>query len=490
MKKIILATFLFIVFGISALNYSIYPNKENSKDRTNSSPLKSALINPSEASSRLSKAIQIKTISIASDDQIGQEAFIQFNQFLFENFPLTMRTLSLEYQAGHSLLLRWKSNNNRDPMLFLSHSDVVDAQENTNSSDSKWVYPPFSGQIDDRYIWGRGALDDKPMTLGILEAVESLIKQGYTNPNRDIYIAITHDEEIGGHQGAKKIAAYLNVNGVFLEAIFDEGQAVTDGVIPDIESPVALIGISQKGYLTLKLEVEGEPGHSMMPPKETAISILSAALTQLTNAPMNTEISSPVQQMFKRLSREVSFPKNVILYHSWLTEPLIKLGLEQKPSTDALVRSSMSVNTVQGGIAENVLPKSAHAIVNYRIALHDTSDKIIEHVLKSIDDVRVKVTAVSAIEEPAPITSTDSEAYRTLQKTIEQTFPSAVIAPSITLSTTDSRHFYHLSESILRFSPLFLRNKDLPRIHGINERISIDNYLKVIEFYHSLLQNL
>jgi len=490
MKKILLATFLFFVFGIFALNYSIYPNKEYSIAPANTPPSKSALINPSEAISRLSKAIQIKTISTASDDLIDQKVFIQFNQFLLENFPLTMRTLSLKYQAGHSLLLRWNSNNNLKPVLFLSHSDVVDTQENVSSSDSKWMYPPFSGRIDEQYIWGRGALDDKPMTLGILEAVESLIKQGYTNPNRDIYIAITHDEEIGGLQGAKKIAEYLNVNGVSLGAIFDEGQAVTDGVIPGIESPVALIGISQKGYLTLKLEVEGESGHSMMPPKETAISILSAALTRLTKAPMNTELSSPVQQMFKRLSREVSFPKNVVLYHSWLTEPLIKLGLEQKASTDALIRSSMSVNIVQGGIAENVLPKSAHAIVNYRIALHDTSDKVIEHVLENIDDVRVKVTVVSAIEEPAPVTSTDSKVYLTLQKTIEQTFPRAVVAPSITLSTTDSRHFYQVSENILRFSPLFLRKEDLSRIHGINERISIENYLKVIEFYHSLLQNL
>lgn len=228
----------------------------------------------------------------------------------------------------------------------------------------------------------------------------------------------------------------------------------------------------------------------MMPPKATAISKLSSAITKLTNSPMPPQMTGPVKAMFQQLSHEMAFPSNVVMYHSWLTEPILNSQLSKSPTTDALIRTGMSVNTISGGIAENVLPKHVSALVNYRIAPHNSSAEILKHIEETIEGTEVSFKVVSAIEEPAPITDHTQQPYQLVQQAISDVFPDALVAPSITLSTTDSRHFANLSDNILRFCPIFLKKDDLSRFHGINERISKQNYIQMVQFYHRLFETL
>jgi carboxypeptidase PM20D1 len=440
---------------------------------------------------RLSQAIQYQTVSTINQYEGDDKPFEEFNRFLFKSFPSAVSKLTLEYTSEYSLLFSLEGQDpSKAPVLLIAHSDVVPAQSIGADSATRWQHQPFSGHIDEQYIWGRGTLDNKSAILAIFEAIEKRIDANEPDPQRTLYIAITHDEEVGGHQGAKRIANFLKNQNIHPYFILDEGQAVTQGIVPNVEKPVALIGVSQKGYMTIELSAKGEPGHSMIPPKATSISKLSNAIDLLTKSPMPTKMTRPVKAMFRQLSHEMEFPNNVILFHTWLSEPMVSSQLEKSPTTDALIRSSMSVNMISGGVAENVLPRHASALMNYRIAPHNSSDEILSHVRKTIAGTGVELRVVSAIEEPTPITNHDHDGYRIIEQSIVEIFPGTVVAPSITLATTDSRHFTDLSPTILRFCPIIITKNDLKRFHGANERISISNYLQMIDFYGRLIDKI
>ena len=215
--------------------------------------------------------MQFQTVSYEDKAKFNEKEFIAFHKFLEQSYPKVHATLKKEIVGDYSLLYTWKGQDDKElPILLAAHMDVVPAEY---EPESKWSYPPFQGHIADGFIWGRGTLDDKESVLGILEAMEKLLQDGYV-PSRTIYIAFGHDEETGGKDGAAKIAALLNSRGVKLDYVLDEGLTITEGMVPNISKPVALVGIAEKGCLSIELSVESEGGHSMMPPKQTAIGIL------------------------------------------------------------------------------------------------------------------------------------------------------------------------------------------------------------------------
>jgi len=492
LKRFLAVTFSVVTAGLFGLIVTASLNKPTTlaNDANYKRPAHSSYEKQGYAE-RLSQAIQYQTISSKETSEADQKPFEEFNDFLFKSFPGALSKLTLEYSSEYSLLFSMIGKQpSLAPILLIAHIDVVPSQSSGTDSTSGWQYPPFSGHIDDQHIWGRGALDNKSAVLAIFEALEKRVRSNAEASLRTIYFAVTHDEEVGGHLGAKKIANYLRRNEIRPYFILDEGQVVTQGVFPNIERPVALIGVSQKGYMTVELSAKGEPGHSMMPPKATAISNISHAIHLLTNSAMPPKMTGPIKAMFRELSHEMKFPMNVVLFHNWLSEPLLLDQLEKNPATNALIRSSMSVNVILGGIADNVLPKQVTALINYRIAPNNSSDEILAHIRKTIDGTGVEMSVVSAIEEPAPITDHKIDAYQIVELAIADIFPDAIVAPSITLSTTDSRHFTDLSSNILRFCPVFISKRDLNRFHGIDERISRENYILMIDFYGRLIDKI
>jgi carboxypeptidase PM20D1 len=437
---------------------------------------------------RLAQALRFATISHEDPALVDQTPFFQIHQYLEESFPQVHRLLARELIEESSLLFTWRGKDSSlAPVLFAGHIDVVPVESGT---EAEWRYPPFEGCIEEGFIWGRGALDDKVAVLGLLEAAEALLAQGF-QPQRTIYLAFGHDEEVGGTHGAQRIAAVLQQRGVRLEFALDEGLAVTEGIVPKVNRPVAMVGIAEKGYLCLELSVESSGGHSSMPPSGTAIGILSAAITRLERHPMPPRRDSLAFKMLQRLAPEMPFPLRTLLAHPRLFGGIVQRQLATSSTMNAILRTTTAPTILQAGVKENVLPTRARAVINFRLLPGDSIASVTQHVQDVIDDPRVQIRPVgSTRSEPSPVASVDTPNFERLEKAILAAFPKAIVVPGLVLGATDCRHYAPLSQNAYRFTPIWVRQEDLSRVHGTNERLSIDNYLQAIAFYQELMAGL
>ena len=438
------------------------------------------------AAERLSKAIQFKTISYEDASKIDYEPFRQFQEYLVKAFPLVHSRLEKKVINNYALLYTWQgTDRSLKPMLIYGHHDVVPAPD---ESGKAWKYPPFSGTIAEGYVWGRGALDTKSSLLGALEAVEALLQEGFS-PKRTVYIASGFDEEIGGDGGAKKIAEYLKSSGVELEYTIDEGSVITQGIIPGVKAPAALIGIAEKGYVTLELSVEGQAGHSSMPPKQTAIGVLSAAIEKLEANQFPADMSGPTGMLFDYIGREMSFVYKMLFSNRWLFGSVLQSQLAASPATNATIRTTTAATMFNAGVKSNVLPSSATAAVNFRILPGGSVQGVIDHVNTVVNDPRVKVKVLGEFSEPSPVSDISSASFMIVYKTTKQVFPDALVAPSLVIAGTDSKHFVGVARNLFRLNPHRLGKEDLAMLHGMNEKISLENYGECIKFYMQLIRN-
>jgi carboxypeptidase PM20D1 len=436
--------------------------------------------------SRLAEAIRFKTVSYQTPGEFNAQEFQNFRAFLEVSFPLAHRHLGKETINEHSMLYTWQGKDDRlKPLLLLAHMDVVPVDPETEKS---WTHAPFAGKIADGYVWGRGAMDDKASMIGILEAVEHLLKDGFA-PQRTIYLAFGHDEEIGGTNGAAKIAELLRARKVEPEFVLDEGMNILSGIIKGVSAPVALIGIAEKGYLSLQLTVNSAGGHSSIPPADTAIGTLSRALQRLDSAPFLAKLRGPTRQMFEFLGAEMAWDKKLALANLWLFEPLVTKQLTASPLTNAILRTTLAPTIFNAGVKENVLPAQASAVVNLRVMPGETTADAMEHVRKVIDDPRVKLTALPIRMEPSSVSDVESPSFKLLQRTIHETAPTTIAAPALLVGATDSRHYAALTKNVFRFLPIMLKAEDTKRFHGIDERISIQDYERCVRFYAQLIRN-
>jgi carboxypeptidase PM20D1 len=304
-----------------------------------------------------------------------------------------------------------------------------------------------------------------------------------------VYLAFGHDEEVGGARGAAQIAQALAARGVKLESVLDEGMPVTHGLLPGIQQPVALIGIAEKGYATLELVAQGEGGHSSMPPPQTAVTILGAALAKLEGSRFPATLTEPLREQLAFLGPEQGLLRRVLFANLWLFGRVVEKQLAKSRAGNALVRTTVAPTMLEGSVKENVLPARARALVNFRLLPGTSIDALTRQVAQIVDDPRVEITlAGTSRSEPSPVSSTRSEAFRSLQRAVEAVFPEALVAPSLLVAATDARHFAPLAESVFRFLPARTGPDDLPRYHGVNERLAVDNYAEFIRFYMRYLR--
>ena len=435
---------------------------------------------------RLAEALRFRTISRGTKSPAEGEAFLGLHKHLAENFPKVHKKLKRETVGRYSLLYTWiGSDPGLKAILIAAHMDVVPVEPGTMD---RWTHPPYAGTIADGFIWGRGALDMKASVLGVLEAVERLLGKGFV-PKRTIYLAFGHDEELGGNNGAAKIASLLKQRGVRLQFTLDEGSIIAEQILPGVTRPVALIGLAEKGLVTLELTARAKGGHSSMPPRATAIGKLARAIHRLRVNPMPAALKSPAAEMFEFLAPELPMFSRIVLANRWLLEPLLVDQLARAPATNATIRTTIAPTIVEGGIKPNVLPTSARAAVNFRILPGDTIELVIAHVRKTINDRDVVVRQLKGGVDPSPVADVHSASFATLRLTTLQIFPDVVVAPSLVIVRTDSRHYEPLADNSYRFLPLRLGPNDLERIHGTNERVSLENYAEIVRFYVQLLTN-
>lgn len=437
-------------------------------------------------SKRLAASIRHRTIAEVDDPDKNGEQFRALHAQIEADFPAFHAAVKREIVGGYSLLYTWQgSDPNTKPIALLAHQDVVPIAPGT---EKDWEVPPFDGVVKDGYIWGRGSWDDKGNLFAMLEAAEVLIKQGF-KPKRTIYFAFGHDEEISGKRGAAAMSKLLQSRGVKLDFIFDEGLLITDGILKGIDRPVALIGVAEKGYVTVEVSATATPGHSSLPPRETAIGTLSAALARLESKPFPAAIRGVMRETLETAAPHMNLINRVVLSNLWLLEPVVRKQLEQTPTTAAAIRTTTALTIFNAGNKENVLPGKADATVNFRLLPGETEASVIDHVHGAVANDKIRVTPKPGNTNPPPVTTTNSDSYRALNRTIREVFPDVIVAPGLMVAATDSRNYIEITDKIYRFTPVRATSDDLKRFHGTNERLSVSNYADMIRFYLRLVQN-
>ena len=433
-------------------------------------------------------AIQIPTESVYGQppnaEQIGK-----FRDYLQRSFARVAAQLPREVLKDGAVIYTWKGRNeSASPVVLMGHMDVVPVPA---ESLAQWQHAPYSGDLADGYIWGRGTLDDKIHVLSLLEAAETLLGRGFV-PARTILFCFGDDEENGGNYGAKEIVAELKARGVHPEFVVDEGGAVVSGIVPGVSQPIAIIGTVEKGYLDVGLTTVGAGGHSSEPPAHTAIGELAAALVKLEAHPFPTSLPVVVREQYAAIAPYLPLAKRAVLANLWLFEPLgVEEGLKD-PGSAGSFRTTTAETMVNGGFKDNALPPSAKAIVNFRILPGETTESVVKRVRDIIDDpgVTVAIESPEAARDPSPVSPLGSEGYETLATTIRELFPTAVVSPYQVNAATDAGSYTVLTPNVYRFLGLEADPSILTMIHGLNERVAPDKYLKTVRFTVQLIENI
>jgi len=442
-------------------------------------------IDRAAALARFSRAIQFRTVSEEGGHparQAGETPALL--SWLAAAYPRVHASLQRELVNGKSLLYTWRGSDPAlAPVLFMGHYDVVPVEPGT---ESKWQQPPFSGAVAGGFVWGRGTLDDKITVIGLLEAADALLAEGF-RPRRTIYLAFGHDEELGGTEGAAHTARLLASRGVKLEMVVDEGGTIMNGGL-GLKRPVAVIGIAEKGSANVELVANGRGGHSSMPPPRTTVGVLASAVARVQENPLPASVGGATAEMFRWLAPEMPFPRRVVMSNLWLFAPLLRAEAKKSNSLNAMLRTTTAPTIIRGGVKDNVIASQARAVINFRILPGDTAQSVFAHVRDSVEDEPVRLRLIRGTE-PSPVSDSRSPQFRTLQQTISQIYPQAIVAPYLVVGGTDARYFTPLSANTYRFLPMRLAEADLERLHGTNERIAVEDYFEAIRFYRTLMTN-
>lgn len=440
------------------------------------------------AAEHLGAAVRFPTVSYEDPSRIDLSAFQGLHAWMADTYPRVNAMLQREPIGERALLYTWTgSDPSLPPLLLLAHLDVVPVEAGT---EKDWPHPPFSGEIAEGAVWGRGTLDDKVAAVSILEASEALLASGF-QPKRTILFAFGGDEELGGTEGARKMAALLAERGVKPLLVLDEGMVLTDGLVPGVKQRVALIGVAERGYMTVELVAHAKGGHSSMPPPSTALGELSAAIVALEAHPMEAKLDGPTRAMFEALAPSTTGAYHVLFSNLWLFKGLLRGVLEGKPSTNATVRTTAAVTMAEGSQKENALPIAARALVNYRINPRDTAEEVLAHVREVIDNPNIDVrrNPTSDFKEPTPVSPQSGAAWDLLTGSIRSVFPDAAVAPALMVGTADAARYVGLTENVYRFLPIQMNSKDLERLHGTAERITLVNLGEIVKFYTVFLRD-
>ena len=483
---IALAAFLLVIIGVV-----LYRTSHFAIQLPDDEPIPLAEIDGEEVARHIGLAIQLKTISNTDPAKVDPLPFEGLRNLLQVLYPQVDDHLTREVINGGGLLYTWQGTEpDLDPIALAAHQDVVPANE---AADSGWTHPPFAGEIADGYVWGRGALDCKGSLISIMEAVNNLIRDGFA-PRRTVYLLFGHDEECSGTHGAVALADILEARGVRLALLLDEGGSVTTSTLPGIESPVAMIGVTEKGHLSLKLKATTKPGHASTPSTPTAIGALSLAIATLENNPFPQHLDM-VEFMMSFVGAELSFMDRLMLANTWLFGGAVKRKLSQNPSTDANTRTTIAPTILRAGSAENVLPATAEGLINLRIFPGETVRETYERIYDLVADQTLEVLPAhgETLEgdhtwEPTEISDIDSPQFRLLTRLAQSAYPEALVAPFMMNGATDSRHYSKLSHFIFRFSPILLSQEDQDTVHGVDERLSFENAARMVSFMQALIR--
>jgi carboxypeptidase PM20D1 len=473
----ILVALLAVTTGIAVVRTILFQRSL----RTTAS-IKGIPVDEWQVAAHLAAAVRCRTVPVDDAGTPDPEAFARLHRMLEQTYPLVHQKLEREVVNGYSLLYTWPGRQpDLDPIMLMAHQDVVSADP------AGWTHPPFEGDIVDGFIWGRGTLDIKNQLIGIMEAAETLLRGGY-RPERTILFGMGHDEETGGVNGCKVLGQLLKERGVHLAGIVDEGGGISEGLAAGVRGMVGLVGVSEKGYLTVEFAVQGQPGHSSTPPPQTAIGILARALARLEAHPFPTHTRA-LRPLYHGIGRAAPIKIQVAFANVWLLGPFLRRWLISYPQMNASIRTTTALTIVRGGVEDNTVPAEARAIVNFRLLPGDTIAEVLARTKKIIADERVQFAPVPGkFNEALPVSPDQGPAYEGLKKTIRQVFDNPPVAPFVMLGGTDCQHFVPVCDDIYRFTSVVMDESFAGLEHGVDERIPVLAMARMVTFYAQLMQ--
>jgi acetylornithine deacetylase/succinyl-diaminopimelate desuccinylase-like protein len=380
-----------------------------------------------------------------------------------------------------SLRARLAGDGSLGGIVLHHHIDVVYADRRY------WTVDPFGGVIADGYLYGRGAIDMK--STGILQLAAMLaLKRARAPLKRDLVFLATADEEAGSEFGAQFIANQRRDWLAGTEYAISELAAIhTD---PKLKAPLGAIVISEKTGLALVLTARGEPGHGSMPWPDTAPNRLVRALNRLLEVERPTRVLPEVQEFFSSVATLMS-PEESAGYDDLarsLRDREFRSRFLSNRQWAAMVRTTFAVTMLRGSEKSNVIPPEATAQIDCRMLAGDDPEEIAAWVRGAIADEHVQVTIAREPKIPN-LSPPDTELYKAMADALRRRAPGVVVAPMILVAFTDSWVFRRCGLHAYGFSPFVIDEGELQRIHGNDERVSLENLREGVRAYTEMLRD-
>ncbi len=431
-----------------------------------------------EYAEKLSRMVQVETISDRGKAEV--EKFRNFHKLLRELFPKVFAVCE-EVEIDGNLLLKWKGKTDKQPILLMSHMDVVEATGN-------WQHPPFSGEIADGKVWGRGAADTKCSLMAFLQSVEEMIGEGYV-PACDVYLASSCTEEIGG-SGAPKLVSWLKEHGVKLFMLCDEGGSIIQNPLGGVNGHYAAVGIFEKGYGDVKFIARSKGGHASAPGRNTPIPRLAKFIAAVEKkSPFQVKFSPAVDAMFEQLAPYAGpFYLRLVMHNLWLFQPVLgKVMPLISAQAAAMLKTTIAFTMQEGSRGYNVLPQEASVCANLRFIPHQGTDES----LAVITDMAKKYgleTEVIYRGYPSKSLDLKGEAFAIVRDTMRKVFPEVCVMPYVVTGSTDARFYGEVCDNCVRFSPVLYGPEQMAGMHGLNENIEINCLPPAVDYYKAIIR--
>ena len=429
---------------------------------------------------RLAKMVRCETISSRYDQKV--EKFLAFHEVLAELFP-NVHTVCEKHVFDGSLLFKWAGRGEADPIILMSHQDVVEA-------GGKWQHEPFSGHIDENgRVWGRGTVDTKASLFCIFTALEELIASGYT-PAGDVYIASSCTEEISG-SGAPATVEYLKEQGVKPSLVLDEGGMILEAPIAGVKGLYAMVGVVEKGYADVKFTARSNGGHASAPGKNTPLVRLGRFMADIEdNSPFQRQMSPTMEEMFRRLAPNMGFGLKTVMTNLWLFKPLLLKVLPAiNASAGAMTQTTLAFTTAKGSDGLNVLPQEAYVTGNMRLIQHQPGAESIAAVTKIAEQYGIE-TQVLYEDAPCPVVSYESKQFRLIEAITAEIYPGVQVTPYVMTGGTDAKFYKDLCPNCIRFAPLYIDQQQYGSVHGLNENIFQGALPMGVDFYKGVIEKM